>query len=405
MQLSLLLNAALAVTPVLHQGDAAEAIEVVAASTGVPPWELRPVEVGQLFPGGGVLVVGHAQPAPCAAAPSTNAAVRELVSAAEKRLVRQEWAEMRERLAAAAAALPCLGEPAEASLAARLFFLDGFAAAELADVPAAESAFRRARASQPELAWDERLAGAGRAAFDTTATRTSEGRLALGPGLGDVGTLWVDGRLATLEQGVLVLAEGEHLVQVLQPSVSTYAVRVRPNNPVALVRAPQARDEALGAVSDPRGRLVVEAAAEGLLGPDVELWVAGNGSLWHVRPAWEVAQVRPRPAAPIPARYGTSRVLVGLGAGLTLVGGAGAVYGWTEAARLFEDPGDSDDAYAYRSAWHDTSQAVGAVSTVVAGAGLATLVTGLVLGVEPRTASMAVVPTPDGGAVMVAGRF
>lgn len=314
---------------------------------------------------------------------------------------------MRANLARADQTLPCLTEPAEASLMARLYSLDGYAAAELGDATAATAAFRRARSSQPDLAWTGPSDSPAATIFAAVAgSAPGTGKLALGPGFQDQTTLWVDGRLMNVDHGVLTLPEGVHLVQVLQPKPSTWVVSIRAGHAVALVSRPEARDHALeGAVTE-AGRLVIEAAAGH--GPGgAELWVWTGGALWRVAQAWEATQVRPRPTPPPPARYGLSRALVGLGAGLTLTGGAGAVYGWTETARLKVDPGDSDDAYAYRSAWYDTSQSVAVVSSVVAGLGVASLVTGIVLSAPApaMTTQVTALPAAGGGVLLVSGGF
>lgn len=402
-----LAGVAAAATPVLHAGDPAAAVEAVSASVGVPPWELRPVSTAELFPGLGAAVVGAGQPAGCTSGATVNGAVRELVESAAKWEFKQEWGTMRSNLAKADQTLPCLGEPAEASLMARLYSLDGYAAAEIGDTAAATAAFRRARSSQPDLAWTGPSDSPAAAVFaSVVATAPATGKLALGPGFKDQSTLWVDGRLMNVDHGVLTLPEGVHLVQVLQPKPSTWVVAIRPGQPVALVSRPDARDHALDGAMDEAGRLVIEAAVGH--GPGAEaVWVWTGGALWRVTQSWEATQVRPRAAPKPPAQYGTSRLLTGLGLGLTVAGGAGAVYGWTETARLKDDPGDSDDAYAYRSAWYDTSQNVAVVSSIVGGVGVASLVAGIVMGLPERSAGaqIAAVPTEGGGVVVLAGGF
>jgi hypothetical protein len=398
----ILATLAFAASPVLSGGEPAAAIAAVSRSTGVPQWELRPLGVADLFPGEGALLLGAEQPAQCAAGESNPTEVRELVARGEKLLLRQEWTELRARLREAAALLPCLSAPAEASSLSRLFFLDGFAAGELLDATSASASFRRARAAQPDLPWDDRYPGRARTAFDAVSSApAANGTLVLGPGYEAVDQLWIDGGLTPVSKGTVSLSEGLHIVQVLQPRVETWIVSVRASRTTALVQAAAARERVLASAGDELGKSVIRAAVDRTLGADAELWVVTGSQLWRVGSTWEsralvpdAAATKPKPAGPL---------LVGLGAGLALGGAVVAIEAASEAAAHFSAIEDeSDQTYTLRNEWYQSASGRTIAGGIAGGVGIATLVAGVLVN-APHAAGVAAVPV-EGGGVLVWSR-
>jgi hypothetical protein len=325
----ILAAAALAATPVVHGGDPTEAVQVASRASGVALWELRPVAVGDLFPGEGALRVGAGQPAACVGKSSTSGELRDVIAVAEKLYLRQSWADVRARAAEADARIPCLGEGAEPSQLARLAFLDGFAAAEMGDTAGATRSFARAHAWDPALTWDERVSGAGRASFDAAVAPGGEpGTLVLGPGAAALGTVWaIDGRVVALS-AEQALALGRHLVQTLQPAVRTWEIEVSAGHAVALVDAAAARASVLGGGGKPLERGVLAAAVDERLGGDSSALVLAEGKVWRVG-SWEALPIPAEPAAPRvdPGRARLSAGLLGGGLTALALGGGLAVAG------------------------------------------------------------------------------
>ena len=400
----LLLSVAAAATPVVFDGSPDDAVWAVSTAAGQPVWQLEPVAVADLFSVSGTVLVAAGQPAACTGAGATNGGLREQVGRAEKLLLRQEWSEMRKILGEATAVLGCLAEPAEASLLSRLFFLDGFAAAEVGEGRGATVAFRRALASQPTLAWDARLDGAAKPLFSevTAASSPALTWFAVGPGLETVTSLWIDGRPQDLVGGRVGIPVGDHVVQRLSGTVETFAVTAQAGGAMALVDGTAARTGALATAGTDSGSVVLEAAIEARYGRDSAAWVDTGTALYRLAPEWGVVKRPVRPAANQP-RSTLPPVLIGAGGALTLVGGVGAALGWAAVAEVSAPVQDeSDEAYDTRQAWLQDVGGWAYGSTAALGLGVATLGTGIVLELL-QPGAVAVVPTPTG--VAVAGRW
>lgn len=409
MQL-MLIAAAFAATPVIHAGDPTRAVQTASEAAGLPLWELRPVGVSELFPGEGALLVGAGQPAACAGPAVTNARLREIAGLAEKLLLRQSWSEVRARAAEANSQVACLSEGAEPSQLARLAFLEGYAAAEMGDSTAASAAFARALAWDPGMRWDDKFAGAGRAAFDALAANAGpRGTLHFGPASQSLGAVWaIDGRVIS-PAGSIQLAEGVHLVQTLQPAVNTWVVQIRARNPVALVSAPAARDQALTLASDEAQRGVLEAAIERSLGADARVVVLAGEIAWRVGDSWEPLRVPVAPPAPRPPNADRARLsgaLVGGGGALTVLGGLGLVAGLVTSGEANQaEPDEPDGTYEWRNRLYKESQSVAVVGASAAALGLGALVVGVVVGKDPAPLQVGVAPMADGGVLLVSDRW
>lgn len=281
---------ALAGDPVLYADNADEAVHRAGADASRSVWELTPVRITEKLTGGLPRAVGHAQPAPCAAVPATNASVREAVMRAEGRVSYQQWTQVADELGAASSALTCLSEPAEASLAARLFFLQGIAAVATGKNDAAVAAFTNAMFFQTSLVWDESFPPDFRGPYDQAAAAVSKlpmGTVVVGPGVEGATTLWIDGRLVQLTGTTLSLPAGFHLVQILQPTVATLPVRVSAENPVALLVPLQTPDKLVGLAGDTSRQPLLDAIIDQTLSDAKTVYVWTGSRTWKVAETWE----------------------------------------------------------------------------------------------------------------------
>ncbi|HND32856.1 MAG TPA: hypothetical protein PLA94_22825, partial [Myxococcota bacterium] len=199
--------------PLFYTGSPTAAVRRVSDATGIPPWELepRPLDMGVKQ----AVVVG-APATVCTALTDTAADIRDWVSRAESKISYSEYASARQDLLSAAAALRCLHEPAEASVASRLYLLLGVAQDLLGEKDAANKAFARALLFAPGLTFDSRLPPPVRARFEAVATtKVAQSTLTISGSTS--APLWVDGRAAVADQGRLSLPAGVHLLQLLSP--------------------------------------------------------------------------------------------------------------------------------------------------------------------------------------------
>lgn len=276
--------------PVLYADDANDAVHRVAADAARSVWELQPVRITEKLTGGLPRAVGANQPAPCASVPTTNASVRESVMRAEGRVSYQQWPQAADELGAARSALGCLSEPAEASLAARLFFLQGISLVATGKTDAAVAAFTNAAFFQPALVWDESFAPEFRGAFDQAAAalpKLPKGNVVVGPGVEGATALWIDGRMAQLTGAVIELPTGFHLVQILQPTVSTLPVAVSAEHPVALLVPLQTPDKLVGLAGDASRQPLLDAIIDQSLPGSDTVYVWTGSRTWRVTHTWE----------------------------------------------------------------------------------------------------------------------
>lgn len=382
---------ALAADPVLYDTDATEAIARVSADSGRPQWQLRPVRLDLV--GEAPRVLGPDQlPAVCPSA-TTNAQAREAVARAEKHVAYQEWEPALAALDGGARVLPCLGEPLEASLAARLYFLSGVV--RHARGEAADEAFALALNSQPGLAWDERLPPTAQPSFVGARAAAASAPVlpvAVGPGLEAVASFWVDGRPMAPSGGALSLAPGPHVVQIVEPLVHTLRVEVSAGRPVAI--AVPARIAAM-----PVSALLASPSLDAILAerfPDATVWVWTGSRTWRAVP--DRAELPVPPALLVEERRKFGRAVATAGIAAFVVGGAGAAAGWIAAtSQVSAVPGETPAEGAARQVRADAVVPWAWAGTGVAVVGAAAAAVGLVLAAGPVTASAAPVP---GGAVV-----
>jgi hypothetical protein len=378
----------------LYAGDPDVAVHTTAAAAHVHVWELDPVRVADLVTGDRPVVVGKDQPAACSGPGVTNAQLRDVVAKAIPRVAYQQVAQGRQELDAAAASLGCLSEPAEASLGAQLFYVRGVFAAADGAPDAAAASFARALAFDPQLAWDDDYPPDWRPTFDQAkaAATTASTTIAIGPGLDRQASLWIDGRMVPMADGRLVIGVGRHLVQVLEPSVTTLELDARVADRVAVVVPSVLGDAFVANAADPAGRPLLDALIAGKL--------AGDGYVWTgdrvLHPA-DDAVFEPMTTAS-PGRAHAASLLVGGGEALAGLGIVGLGAGYAIWAG-----GHPDDAVTTGQFDSATNRQAG--GSALFGAGLTALGGGVALlavGV-PLGHGVAVVPGPRGVAAL--GRF
>jgi len=210
----LMVLSALAAEPVvLYTDPADEALRQVARHTGVHNVEPRRVE--GLLNADQPYWVGAEPVERCTRGAGTNADLLRLLGEAEELRLAMQIDPWRDRLDQATSVWTCLDEPADASLGARLHFLRGIAAITVPDELAAAEAFRTARRSDPDLAWDPDFSPDARPVFDrvTREQPPRDVRLQLVPAAAEA-VLRVDGRVLSARDGKVTVPAGLHLVQL-----------------------------------------------------------------------------------------------------------------------------------------------------------------------------------------------
>jgi hypothetical protein len=274
--------------PLLYAGDVEVAVHRAAADSGVAVWELDPVRISDMLPEGVPVIVGAGARPGCDGKPATNLELRESVARIEGRVSYQQFPEAARELKAAKAAFTCLAEPAEASLGARLFFLDGLHAQLTDDVALARAAFERALLFSPALRWDESYPPEQRALFDAAVAahgRFPRANLLVVGGAGE-STLSVDGRVTRVDTAVS-LPVGIHLIQVLEPDVSTFEEQIHPSVATALVLPGHIADATVEQAGDPAGQRLLTAFVEHADVDAPEAYVWSGTETWRVTDAWE----------------------------------------------------------------------------------------------------------------------
>lgn len=307
----------------LYSGDTGAAARAVTADAGLPTWELEPTRLSERLPGGQATLLGASSLTTCAGAPSTSAAVRDAVTRVEGRVTYAQWAQARVDLDAAIASLACLTEPTEASIGARLYFLDGLVWSASGEVSAAQAAFAQARAFQPSLAWDATLPSELRAPFDAAPSATpASTTVRIGPGIAPGTLVWVDGRPAGGDGKVFPLTAGRHVVQVLGTPLTTLPVEVAPDRPLLLVVGNAISDDLLAGAADGTSRADLEVLLPTLF-PGRQVYVWTGDTTVDVTNGWKTLPHVGTPNTLGPDLVAGGALLAGLGAvgaGVGLVG-------------------------------------------------------------------------------------
>ncbi len=321
--------------PLLHDGDAADAVARAVAASGEPAWAFDPLTLAELVADPSPTVLGPVQP--CARqGPATNAALRAAADRAQLRIQRQDLAAARADLTEARALLACLSEEADAERAALVFLMSGVVAWSEGDEAAATAAFDRAHRFRlgadgtPQLAWDPRLAAPDRGgdAFAAAAAALSDaprGLLRVAPGVDPARlSLRIDGRTVPPPGDVgLALPAGYHHVQLLTGgAVRTLEVEVGADAALLVVDPAGLRGLA---VADHVGTApLAELVRATRPGAGAAYAVAGD-TVWRLEADWAtLPSVDPTAAERASRRAGTLRAAGYTAAGVgALMAGAG----------------------------------------------------------------------------------
>ena len=394
--------------PVFFVGDPEVAIRQVALETGSPIWQLDLLRPAEVVEGDGPRAIGAGQHATMCATESTNLALREYLDKVEGRVTYEQWGEARNDLDAALAALSCLVEPAESSLGARLFFLRGITLTALGETAGGQAAFVRALHFHPGLKWDESFTPDWKPNFEAAQADVSKrplGRLVVGPGLEGNSSLWVDGRMANLGDGSVQVPEGEHLVQVLSPHVTTMEVITHGGANVAILVPAAIPDDVASNLLDRRTQAILDAiVAETSGGGPAYAWTGertwkSDGTTWTELPAHEVDE-----GPSMRAEVGRGLFWSGLGAsavGLVSTGMGLAMW----APNHVPATGEVGAAYADRVDRAARGGGIATAGLVSFGLGVVAIGVSIPIGKEPVAVGVAPSATGNGAVVALGGSW
>lgn len=255
---TLLLGASLAVAgvPLVYdQAASADAVERVAARTGLPAVELDPVPVDTVLRST-PRVVGGAALRHCAGSPARAPEIRSTLVRAEAAWLARDAALAMDQADLGITNLGCLVDRLEPDVAARLFLLRGGLLLQEGDAEGARAEIRAALAQRSDLAWDERLPPGGDVLLDTVRAEAVQVSLSVVPRPVGNGP-WIDGRDAPTDGAPMHLGVGLHLLQV----ASTAGLRsawLTVEGDATLVIPGAFLRPVLGYLADPAARAPVE---------------------------------------------------------------------------------------------------------------------------------------------------
>jgi hypothetical protein len=226
-------------TPVIHSDEnPSKALGKVMVETGLSPDSLRAVTVAELVSGHRAKIVGAGRVSPCTGAPTSMAGVNGSLEEARGAMAYMEFDKARTAIDKAKGALGCLDEPLAADVVAQLHYFSGLVAYETGDKASAWSEYFRAHVFEPNLSWDDELSPKSRPIFDLASSEARKSELVdlrLLPPFPQ-STLMVDGHPMDGAGGRVDLHPGEHIVQVIGDTVTTYTVSLDAStNPLLVV--------------------------------------------------------------------------------------------------------------------------------------------------------------------------
>lgn len=383
----------------VYQGDTALAVGAVTRDTGIATWELEPTRLSERLSGAPSALVGATSTEPCVGSPTTAAALRDAVTRVEGRVTYAQWAQARVDLDAAIASVACLTEPTEASIGARLYFLDGLVWSARGDATAAQSAFEQARAFQPALAWEATLPSDLRAPFDAAlAAKPASTTVRVGPGIAPGTIVWVDGRPAGGDGTTFALTVGRHVVQVIGTPLTTLPVAVAADRPLVLVVGNAVSDDLLAGAADGTSRADLEVLLPALF-PGRQVYVWTGDATVDVTHGWTTL-------AHIGDKTTLGPDLVAGGVALAGLGAVGAGVGLV-GFLTHTNPGDgeSNAERSRRVAAAGRGAGMTTLGLVALGAGAVAIGVGIPLssGHDDKDAAVAVGVGPNGLVVSVGG--
>lgn len=273
--------AALGGTPVVFDGgDGPTMAARVAERTGLPPSQLEPVALSELF-AADPQVLGAAAMRHCTRDRTTNEQIRTLLVRAENAWAERDRGSAMDKLDLAVAELGCLGELVDAPVAARVFLLRSALAMEREAAEEARTELRTALALHPEVPWVDSFPGE-RMQFlleEERVADTATGVLRVVPPSSQSGP-WLDGRIPEAKGGTR-LAAGLHLAQY-SGAGGIHSAWLVFEKDASLVLPGYYRRPVLEHMVEPDGTAEVEALLAAAL-PDLQAaYVTHWGGLWLV---------------------------------------------------------------------------------------------------------------------------
>lgn len=267
---------ALGQTPVVYLDTltGSEAVALVAARTGLPAEQLKPMSLSAILEAPPTLL-GAGTLQPCAREPATQDEVRTLVGRARAALASDDIAGANTQLERAIAWLGCLGEVVDASVGAEVFLLRGALRAWTDDLDAAHYEYVSARAFDPRLTWDARLPEAGRAPFDEAIALPADTPLHRRP-RHSVSGPWLDGAVLTTDHRA---SPALHLFQYATPE-GIRSGWLSMEGPVTVVVPGSYRQSTIEAVGTPEGNDEFGLLLAGAIPSFEAAYVVHQGGVW-----------------------------------------------------------------------------------------------------------------------------
>lgn len=284
-----LANAMSSDTPVLHVGDTGQAVAGIAQRAQLNPWELDPIRLSDLVrEERGFLTIGIGQPAQCTSRKASMRDILERMEDARSHRDRQQPESARSDLQVARDMLGCLNEQAEPSTLAQLYALSGLVEIDLSRPQDASEHLRRALSFDPELKCSNSEPRSTCDTFEQTLRSLQEvpkGSVRVGLGV-DANTVYVNGRRAAVQDELITLPAGRHLVQLVRDFegslvVSSREIIVSEGGEVMLANTSEISDTVLRTPDDPRHRELLGALLRTSFPdqPMVYLWTGEQGWL------------------------------------------------------------------------------------------------------------------------------
>ena len=265
--------------PVVYDGDAAAALALAAARSGLPRDQLEPVPLDSLL-SGIPRAIGGATLRHCAGEPSRMDEIRAARVRAETSWREGDVAAAMDHLDLGMARLGCLVEKVDGKVATRLFQLRGGLLAREGEVEAAKAELGTALSLQSEINWDDWMPGEGRELISEIRHDSDRFALDLAPPATLSGP-WLDGMPPGEGQRVQHLRPGLHLLQVASTSGLRSAWLTLDGNG-ALVIPGSFRRPVLEAIADPETRGPVEQLIVSSQSGFSAAYVVTGGGLWLI---------------------------------------------------------------------------------------------------------------------------
>ena len=338
--------------------SAADAARQVEHDGGPAAVESDPVTFTGLVGGRPPFLVGDGHVIPCGRPATTAAAVQEAADRAVRKMVRLEYEDARDHVEEALMLLGCQKDLADASSAARLYYLSGLIRIDQSWASKAQADFTQALTYTPDFQWDARFnpeEGGGAAMLEAaraTVASLEPAQLDIAPDFSGR-TVHVDGvRIETLP---VSLTPGEHVVQLVRTSDSggTAAVENATTVRVVLQAGGSATIAVPGLLEEGHAYRVADAhdasdiltVLQPVLSTPPDVWVATPTSTWHLASGRFTQVATHRPKTRIYTRH---NIWLGAAGGLVMTGaGAFAIYNSRKAVQATNAANSASDYRTY----------------------------------------------------------